>query len=140
MKAIETEKTNVLPYYNLGFLYERLNDIKNSIRQDNIHFPVTSLISLENTHNKCHGYPIEKSYIDQVADIAKENKIKLHIDGARIFNATVELNIDLSDLVENVDSLTFCLSKGLACPIGSVICGSEEFIASARRIRKALGF
>ena len=116
-----------------------LNDIKNSIRQDNIHFPVTSLISLENTHNKCHGYPIEKSYIDQVADIAKESKVKLHIDGARIFNAVVELNIDLSDLVENVDSLTFCLSKGLACPIGSVICGSEKFIASARRIRKALG-
>ena len=116
-----------------------LNDIKEAIREDNVHFPKTSLISLENTHNKCFGAPLSKDYIDAVSEISKSNNLKLHIDGARIFNATVSLNISLSSLVENVDSITFCLSKGLSCPIGSVICGSEEFIYSARRMRKALG-
>ena len=116
-----------------------ISDIKSAIREDNVHFPKTSLISLENTHNKCFGAPISKSYIDEVAQIAHENNLKVHIDGARIFNATVSLNITLSDLVENVDSVTFCLSKGLSCPVGSVICGSKEFIYHARRVRKALG-
>ena len=116
-----------------------LHDIKEAIREDNVHFPKTSLISLENTHNKCFGVPLSKDYIDLVSEISKSNNLKLHIDGARIFNATVALNISLSSLVENIDSVTFCLSKGLSCPIGSVICGSEEFIYSARRTRKALG-
>lgn len=116
-----------------------LNSIKNAIRENNIHFPKTSLISLENTHNKCFGYPISKEYIDDVSIIAKENNLQLHIDGARIFNACEALNIELKHLVNNVDSLTFCLSKGLACPIGSILCGSKEFILKARRIRKALG-
>ena len=116
-----------------------IQSIKNAIRHDNIHFPKTALISLENTHNKCFGYPLSKDYLDSVADIAQENNLKLHIDGARIFNATVALDMSLSALVENVDSVTFCLSKGLACPVGSLICGSTEFIQEARRIRKALG-
>ena len=116
-----------------------LDDIKEAIREDNVHFPKTSLISLENTHNKCFGAPLSKDYIDLVSEISKTNNLKLHIDGARIFNATVALNISLSSLVENVDSVTFCLSKGLSCPIGSVICGSKKFIYSARRMRKALG-
>ena len=116
-----------------------IESIKNAIRYDNIHFPKTALISLENTHNKCFGYPLSKDYIDEVSLIAKENNLKLHIDGARIFNATVALGTSLSHLVENVDSITFCLSKGLACPIGSIICGSKDFIYEARRIRKALG-
>jgi len=116
-----------------------IKSIKNAIRYDNIHFPKTSLISLENTHNKCFGYPLSKDYLDAVSDIAKENNLKLHVDGARIFNATVALDMPLSNLVENIDSITFCLSKGLACPVGSIICGSKEFIKEARRIRKALG-
>ena len=115
------------------------NNIKEAIRSDNVHFPKTSLISLENTHNKCFGAPLKKKYIQDVVDIARENDLKVHIDGARIFNATVALDISLSDLVQNVDSITFCLSKGLSCPIGSVICGSQKFIYHARRIRKALG-
>ena len=116
-----------------------LDLIKNAIRKDNVHFPVTSLISLENTHNMCYGSPVTKDYIDEVATIAKNNNLKLHIDGARIFNATVALNLKLKKLIEHVDSITFCLSKGLACPIGSVICGSKEFINQARRMRKVLG-
>ncbi len=116
-----------------------LAEIKQAIRLDNVHFPQTSLISLENTHNMCFGSPISKDYIDEVSNIAKENKLKLHVDGARIFNATTALNISLKDMIDNVDSITFCLSKGLACPIGSIICGSKEFIHSARRMRKVLG-
>ena len=113
--------------------------IKNAIRRDDVHFPQTSIISLENTHNRCFGSPVSKIYIDEVASIAKDNGLKLHIDGARIFNATYALDISLYELVDNVDSLTFCLSKGLACPVGSIICGSKDFIYKARRMRKALG-
>ena len=113
--------------------------IKNAIRTDNVHFPQTSLISLENTHNMCFGSPISKEYLDSVYEIAHSNNLKLHIDGARIFNATVALDISLSELIQNIDSITFCLSKGLACPVGSIICGTKEFINSARRMRKALG-
>ena len=113
--------------------------IKQAIRTDNVHFPQTSLVSLENTHNMCFGSPISKDYIDEVSDVVRENNLKLHIDGARIFNATTALNISLADLIQNVDSVTFCLSKGLACLIGSIVCGSEDFIYSARRMRKVLG-
>ena len=116
-----------------------LDDIKQAVRDDNVHYPKTSAISLENTHNMCFGSPIEPNYIKSVSVIAKENNLKLHIDGARIFNAAVSLNIDVKDFVKNVDSVTFCLSKGLAAPIGSVVCGSKKFIDKARRHRKVLG-
>ncbi|MAP67759.1 MAG: low-specificity L-threonine aldolase [Candidatus Marinimicrobia bacterium] len=116
-----------------------LDDIKQAVRDDNVHYPKTSAISLENTHNMCFGSPIEPNYIKSVSVIAKENNLKLHIDGARIFNAAVSLNIDVKDFVKNVDSVTFCLSKGLAAPIGSVVCGSKKFIDKARRHRKGLG-
>ena len=116
-----------------------INMIKDAIRIDDVHFPITSLICLENTHNKCHGFPLELDYINSVCDIAHENKIKVHMDGARLFNACVVLGESADKITENVDSVTFCLSKGLASPIGSVICGSTDFIAEARRIRKSLG-
>jgi threonine aldolase len=113
--------------------------IKSAIRTENDHFPKTSAISLENTHNMCFGMPLSVEYINSVALIAKENGLKLHIDGARIFNAAVALNVAVKDLVENADSVTFCLSKGLAAPVGSVVCGGEKFIYQVRRNRKALG-
>jgi len=116
-----------------------INEIKSAIRMDNDHFPKTSAITLENTHNLCNGSPLSPDYIKDVAQIARANDMKLHIDGARIFNAAVALNIDVNELVKDADSVTFCLSKGLAAPIGSIICGSEKFIYHARRIRKALG-
>ena len=116
-----------------------IEEIKSSIRMDNDHFPKTSAILLENTHNLCNGAPLSPNYIADVADISHDNKMKLHIDGARIFNAAVALDVDVKDLLTNTDSVTFCLSKGLAAPIGSVICGSKEFIYHARRNRKALG-
>jgi len=114
-------------------------DIKSAIRMDNVHFPKTSAITLENTHNLCNGSPLSPEYIGHVAQIAHNNDMKLHIDGARIFNAAVALNVNVKNLVTNVDSVTFCLSKGLASPVGSIVCGNEEFIYHARRIRKALG-
>ena len=99
-----------------------LDEIKRAIRPDNVHFPKTQLIGLENSHNVCYGAPISKDYIDAVAKIAKEHGLPIHIDGARIFNAAVALGTTVKSLTENVDSVSFCMSKGLSCPVGSVIC------------------
>lgn len=117
-----------------------LGEIKSAIRDDNnIHYPKTAAIILENTHNMCFGSPLEIEYLNAVATIAAENNLKIHIDGARIFNAAVALNMNVNEVVKAADSVTFCLSKGLSAPVGSVVCGSFEFIYEARRIRKALG-
>jgi len=113
--------------------------IQDAIRIDDVHFPTTSLICIENTHNKCYGFPLELDYINSVCTIAHDNNIKVHMDGARLFNACIALDISADRITEHVDSITFCLSKGLASPIGSVICGSANFISEARRIRKSLG-
>jgi threonine aldolase len=117
----------------------RLQDIESAIRPDNVHFPRTRLICLENTHNRCSGAALTAAYTAQVADLAHRRGLALHLDGARIFNATVALNVDVKELTRDVDSLSFCLSKGLAAPVGSVICGSRDFIAEARRSRKIVG-
>ncbi len=116
-----------------------LDDIHAAVRSDDIHFPKTNLIVLENTHNRCGGIPITSQYTQQVSAIAKHYNINTHLDGARIFNAAIKLGIPAKNLVENVDSITFCLSKGLSAPVGSVLCGSRSFIQKARRIRKQLG-
>ncbi len=117
----------------------RVEDIKGAIRGNNVHFPRTRLICLENTHNRCYGSALTSEYIDSVSALAKEHGLSVHLDGARIFNAAVALGIDVKELTANVDSLSFCLSKGLSAPVGSVVCGSSEFIAEARRARKVLG-
>ncbi|MCH7587277.1 MAG: low-specificity L-threonine aldolase [Chloroflexi bacterium] len=114
-------------------------DIRASIRENDPHFPITRLICLENTHNRCGGNPITATYTKAVGDIAKEYDLKLHIDGARIFNAAAAQNVPARDLVQNADSVTFCLSKALCAPVGSLLCGSEAFIHKARRVRKQLG-
>ncbi|MBN2137272.1 MAG: low-specificity L-threonine aldolase [Sedimentisphaerales bacterium] len=116
-----------------------LEDIEAAIRQDNVHFPRTRLICLENTHNRCGGAPLTVEYSDSVAALAKEHGLRLHLDGARIFNAAVALGTDVKELTRGADSVAFCLSKGLSAPVGSVICGSPEFIAEAKRTRKVLG-
>ncbi|MFZ2149525.1 MAG: low-specificity L-threonine aldolase [Sedimentisphaerales bacterium] len=117
----------------------RLVDIEGAIRDDNVHFPRTRLICIENTHNRCNGSALTSEYIDSVAALAREHGLSVHLDGARIFNASVALGVDVKELTANVDSLSFCLSKGLSAPVGSVVCGSSEFIAEARRARKVLG-
>lgn len=116
-----------------------LDEIKGAIRGDNIHFPRTRLISLENTQGTVGGMPLSVEYTNQVADIAKSNGLKLHIDGARIFNAAAALNVDVKELVVGADSMTFCLSKGLCAPVGSIIVGDKAFIKEAHRVRKMIG-
>jgi threonine aldolase len=117
----------------------RLEDIEAAVRSDNIHFPRTRLICLENTHNRCNGSPLTSAYMDSVAALASRYGLSMHLDGARIFNAAVALGVNIRELTRNVNSLIFCLSKGLSAPVGSMVCGSREFIAEARRIRKLLG-
>jgi threonine aldolase len=116
-----------------------LNDILGAIRFEDIHHPRTGLICFENTQNMCGGAVLGPEYTQQIGEIAREHRLKLHLDGARIFNASAALDIDPSLLVAGVDSIMFCLSKGLGAPVGSVLCGSSEFIEKARRTRKMLG-
>ncbi len=117
----------------------RLEDIQAAIRSDDSHFPRTRCIALENTQNAAGGIPISKEYTDAVGALAQENGLILHMDGARIFNAAAALNCTVASLTEAADSVTFCLSKGLCAPVGSVVVGSREFIARAHRIRKMVG-
>lgn len=116
-----------------------LGDIKNAIRSDDPHQPASRLIALENTHNRCGGTYQTPDYTKQVCDFAHELGLSVHLDGARIFNAAVALGLDVKKLVFPVDSVTFCLSKGLCAPVGSILCGSRDFIRKAHRIRKQLG-
>lgn len=116
-----------------------LEDIEAAIRGNNVHFPRTRLICLENTHNRCYGSALTPSYTESVAKLAVGRGLKVHLDGARIFNAAVALGVDVTELTRHADSVSFCLSKGLSSPVGSLVCGSREFIAEARRNRKVLG-
>lgn len=116
-----------------------LEEIESAIRPDNPHFPISKLICLENTHNRCGGAFLTPEYTRQVVELAGQHGLKLHIDGARIFNAAVAQGIEAARLVDGADSVTFCLSKGLCAPVGSLICGSKDFIHRALRIRKLLG-
>ena len=116
-----------------------LDDILASIRTEDVHHPITRLICLENTQNICGGIPLTPAYTAQVAELARQNNLQLHIDGARIFNAAVAQNVSVKELVEPADSVMFCLSKGLVAPIGSMLLGTQKFIARARHIRKMLG-
>ena len=116
-----------------------LSDIEGAIRPDNVHFPRTRLIVLENTHNLCGGHPLDIDYMRAVGDIARRHSLKIHVDGARFFNAAVALDVPAAKLAADADSVSFCLSKGLAAPVGSVVCGNHNFIAEARRARKILG-
>jgi threonine aldolase len=128
---------HTLPNQKNGTL--ALDDIEKSIRSSDIHHPVSRLLILENTHNRCGGVVILPSYTQSVADLIHAHDLFLHLDGARIFNAASALGVQARDLAISADSITFCLSKGLCAPVGSVLCGSADFITRARRIRKMLG-
>lgn len=116
-----------------------LDAIRMAIRVDDPHFPISRLVALENTHNRCGGAALSVEYTQSVADLARENNLKFHIDGARIFNAAVELGVDVKKLSSSADSITFCISKALCAPVGSILCGSNDFVHKARRERKKLG-
>lgn len=127
----------IIPNQHDGTLL--IEDIRHAVRADDIHFPKSKLLILENTHNKCGGMSISREYMLEAAAVAHDAGLAVHLDGARIFNAAVDQGVPAVDLVDMVDSVTFCLSKGLCAPVGSVLCGSREFIKAANRIRKQLG-
>ena len=115
------------------------DDIERAIRDKDIHYPETTLLCLENTHNRCGGTVLTTDYTDEVCNLVHLRGLKVHLDGARIFNAAVALGVPACALAENADSVSLCLSKGLSAPVGSVLCGSQDFIERARRFRKMLG-
>jgi threonine aldolase len=116
-----------------------LKEVRAAIRFPDDHFPRTGLICIENTHNRCGGTVLTEEDIGAVRAIADRPGLPVHLDGARVFNAAVALSVPVARLAAGSDSVTFCLSKGLGAPIGSVLCGTQEFIGEARRYRKMLG-
>ncbi|MBI3245080.1 MAG: low-specificity L-threonine aldolase [Deltaproteobacteria bacterium] len=115
--------------------------IANAIRPaaTNLHFAPPGVICLESTHNRCGGTILPINYFRSVRALADHASIPVHLDGSRIFNAAVALGCDVREFTSQVDSVQFCLSKGLAAPVGSLVCGSRELIARARRWRKMVG-
>jgi threonine aldolase len=128
---------NTLPTDALGRMDPE--QVRRAIRWDDPHLPRSRLLMLENTFGGRGGAPIAPDYFRQMREIADRHDLRIHLDGARIFNAAVALELDPQELTRDVDSVTFCLSKGLCAPAGSVLCGSREFVHGARRVRKSLG-
>jgi threonine aldolase len=128
MRPVKTER---------GFLAPA--QVREGLRPANIHVPPTGLVCIENTHNRHGGTCCTPEEIAAVAEVTHAAGVPVHLDGARLFNAAVALRRDARDFARPVDSVTFCLSKGLAAPVGSVVCGRPDFIARARRLRKMLG-
>jgi threonine aldolase len=113
--------------------------ITKAIRPQELHQPRTSVISLENTHNRGGGTCYSKEALKEIKTLSQDKNIKVHMDGARVFNAAIAKGVALSEIAQYTDSLTFCLSKGLGAPVGSLLVGSSDFIAECRRYRKMLG-
>jgi threonine aldolase len=115
-----------------------LEDLANAVRPAGM-YPRTSLLCLENSHNNCGGAVIDAAQTKTIADFAHARGMRVHLDGARVFNAATALGVEARELVRDVDTVQFCFSKGLAAPVGSILCGDSETIAKARRVRKMLG-
>jgi threonine aldolase len=113
--------------------------VREAVRPANIHLPQTALVCLENTHNRHGGTCCTPEEIAAVAAVARGAGVSVHLDGARLFNAAVALKRDPAEFARPVDSVTFCVSKGLGAPVGSVVCGARDFIVRARRFRKMFG-
>ena len=116
-----------------------INSVHEATRPLSSRFPNTALVCLENTHNRCSGAVLPQDYVESISKISHDNGSVVHLDGARIFNAAIAQNLHPKDLVSTVDSAMFCFSKGLSCPIGSILLGTNDFIAKARIIRNTLG-
>jgi len=116
-----------------------LAEVEAAIREPNIHAPRNPLLCLENTHNRCGGAALDLQTMDALTSLAHGHGMQVHLDGARIFNAAAALEVPAARIARDCDTVSFCLSKGLGCPVGSLICGPEEFIREARRNRKMLG-
>jgi threonine aldolase len=119
--------------------YMNPSDIEAALRPKDIHYPETTLVCIENTHNRAGGTIIRPEQIKAINEVVKAHGLKLYMDGARIFNAAVALKTDVKNFTKHVDNLMFCLSKGLSCPVGSIVVGSHDFIERARKFRKMLG-
>lgn len=128
---------HTIPTENDGTL--NLDAVRVAIRGNNIHFPRTRLIAIENTQNTMGGVALSPDYTHEIVALAHQHNLKLHIDGARIFNAITAYKTTAQEMVGEADSITFCLSKALSAPVGSVLVGDKAFISEARRLRKALG-
>jgi threonine aldolase len=115
------------------------DQVRAAIRMDDIHQPATGLLCLENTHNRAGGICLSARQTAALADVAHEHGVPVHLDGARIFNAAIAQGVDATELTRPVDSVMFCLSKGLSAPVGSMLAGPAPFVDRARRIRKMLG-
>lgn len=113
--------------------------VKDAIRGQNIHYPATGLLCLENSHNRAGGTVLSVAEMKELADISHEANVPVHLDGARVFNAATYLGCDISELVAEIDSVQLCLSKGLGAPVGSLVVGKHDFIERARQMRKMLG-
>ncbi|XP_052866209.1 uncharacterized protein LOC128272439 [Anopheles cruzii] len=116
-----------------------LNEVSKKFRGYDVHEPNTVLVMVENTHNICGGKVVPLEWLEKLSKICAEKGAKVHMDGARVFNAAAYMDVPVSRIVRDVDSVCYCLSKGLACPVGSVLLGTAEFIKEAHRLRKALG-
>ncbi|KAG0410605.1 hypothetical protein HPB47_012281 [Ixodes persulcatus] len=116
-----------------------IEDLARRVRYGDFHCPKTSLICLENTHNVCSGTVLSMEYLNKVTEFSKQTKIPVHMDGARIMNAATYLDLPVSELLKGCDSVMMCISKGLACPAGSLVAGSKDFVQRVARVRKALG-
>ncbi|WLR56910.1 GntG family PLP-dependent aldolase [Mesobacillus subterraneus] len=114
-------------------------DVFNAIRTEDIHYPETGLICLENTHNRAGGAVVSVENMSAIYSIAQANKVPVHLDGARLFNAASAADVDVKEFAKNTDTVQICLSKGLGAPVGSIIAGNTEFITAARKWRKRLG-
>ena len=121
--------------YDAALLADSIHDDMNTA----MGYPRTRLVALENSHNSMGGSSLSPEEMAPIIDVAKDRGLAVHVDGARLFNAAIALETPASELVKDADTVTFCLSKGLGCPVGSVLCGSEETINEARRWRKWLG-
>lgn len=115
------------------------HQVQEAVRGDDLHFPPARLLEIENTHNRAGGTCWTPSQVADAARAAHDLGMKVHIDGARIFNASVALDVDVKEYSRHVDSIQFCLSKGLSCPVGSLVVGNYEFIESCRKKRKMVG-
>ncbi|PAV78242.1 hypothetical protein WR25_17648 isoform C [Diploscapter pachys] len=115
------------------------NDIEDAIRANDQHMPRTALVCIENTHNFAGGKALSTDYLKSVRKLADKHKLKVHMDGARIYNAAIALNVDVSEICSYVDSMMMCFSKGLGAPMGSILVGTRQFIDEARKKRKAVG-
>ncbi len=113
--------------------------VEEAIRGQNIHYPRTALLCLENTHNRCGGAVLTVDYTSAAAELAHKHNLRVHLDGARIFNAAVALDVSASELVKDADSVCVCLSKGLSAPVGSLLCGTKKFVGNVRKWRKMVG-